>query len=269
MTSASNGPGALQRAARHALGGLGLLAVLGLTGAAGVGEVRAQTAFENRFTGEVGVGAYLKRGMVKDVGGSVMVLPYVYGDYGRFFARVDTLGVKTLPLGTGHLELVARISTDGFDADGPALRGVGDRRNPVPIGVGTMQRTAVGAFFLYAMYDVTSGGALLEGTWGGRFEAGPVTLYPLLGLEYRSSAFVSHLYGIDAAQSAASGYPAYAPGGSIVPMAGLAATVPISGPWALQFQWRHRWFDDAITGSPIVNERGLDSGHVALTYEFK
>jgi hypothetical protein len=37
----------------------------------------------------------------------------------------------------------------------------------------------------------------------------------------------------------------------------------------LQFQWRHRWFDSAITASPIVNARGLDSGHLALTYEFK
>lgn len=243
-----------------------LFAVLCLVGAR---DARSQAAFQNRFTGELGLGVYLKRGVVKDVGGSVLVLPYVYGDYGRLFARVDTLGVKTLPLGAGHLELVARINTEGFDADRGALRGVGDRANPMPIGVGTMQRTPVGAFFLYAMYDVTSGGALLEGTWGGRFEAGPVTLYPLLGLEYRSSAFVRHLYGIDASQAAASGYPAYAPGSSMVPMAGLAATLPISGAWALQFQWRHRWFDSAITASPVVNERGLDSGHVAVTYAFR
>ena len=139
----------------------------------------------------------------------------------------------------------------------------------MPIGVGTMQRTPIGAFFAYATYDLTSGGALLEATWAGRFEAGPMTLYPLLGLEYRSSAYVQHLYGIDASQAVASGYPAYAPGGSTTAMAGLAATVPVSGPWALQFQWRHRWFDNAITASPIVNARGLDSGHVALTYEFK
>ena len=257
MTPRSPGTRALSCAA------LGLLCALVAT------DARAQAAFENRFTGELGLGVYAKRGMVDGVGGSVLVLPYVYGDYGRFFARVDTFGVKTLPLGTGHLELVARVNTEGFDADRSALRGVGDRRNPVPIGVGTMQRTPIGAFFAYATYDLTSGGALLEATWGGRVEAGPVTLYPLLGLEYRSSAYVQHLYGIDASQAAASGYAAYAPGGSTTAMAGLAATMPISGPWALQFQWRHRWFDKAITASPIVNERGLDSGHLAVTYEFR
>jgi len=45
--------------------------------------------------------------------------------------------------------------------------------------------------------------------------------------------------------------------------------VPIAGPWALQFQWRHRWLDSAISSSPIVNTRSVDSGHVAVTYEFK
>jgi hypothetical protein len=37
----------------------------------------------------------------------------------------------------------------------------------------------------------------------------------------------------------------------------------------VQLQWRHRWLDDAIRRSPIVATGSLDSGHVALTYEFK
>ena len=248
--------------------GLGALLGAALVSQGAFAQV-APAPFVDRFAGEVGLGVYGKTEIVRGTGGSTLVLPYVYGDYGRFFARVDTFGVKTLPLGAGHLELLARVNTEGFDADSSALRGVGDRRNPVPIGVGTMQRTPIGAFFAYATHDLTSGGALLEATWGGRFEAGPVRLYPLLGLEYRSSAYVQHLYGIDASQAAASGYAAYAPGGSTTAMAGLAATMPISGPWTLQFQWRHRWFDKAITASPIVNERGLDSGHLAVTYEFR
>jgi hypothetical protein len=70
-------------------------------------------------------------------------------------------------------------------------------------------------------------------------------------------------------ESAASGYAAYSPGASTVPMLGLAATVPIAGPWAVQLQWRRRWLDDSIRDSPIVDSGSLDSGHVALTYEFK
>jgi outer membrane protein len=248
--------------------GLGALLGAALVSQGAFAQV-APAPFVDRFAGEVGLGVYGKTEIVRGTGGSTLVLPYVYGDYGRFFARIDTLGVKTVPVGWGHLEVVARVSTEGFKADAASLRGVGNRDNPIPLGIGTLQRTPVGAFFLYAMHDVTSGGALVEGTWGTRFEAGPVILYPLLGIEYRSGAYVRHLYGIDAAQSAASGYAQYSPGGSTVPMAGIAATVPLSGPWALQFQWRHRWLDSAITRSPIVNASSQDSGHVALTYEFK
>jgi len=156
-----------------------------------------------------------------------------------------------------------------FDADTPELRGLRDRSHPLPIGVGTFQRTPVGAVLLYAMHDVTSGGRYVEALWGTRFDAGVLALYPLLGVAYRSGAFVRHLYGIDAAESAASGYPAYAPGGSTVPLAGLAASVRLSGPWTLQAQWRHRWLDEAIGDSPIVNARSQDSGHLAVTYAFK
>lgn len=228
-----------------------------------------QPVFEDRFVGDVGLGVYAKSGIASGVGSSTLALPYVYGDWGRFLARTDTFGVRTLPVGLGHLELVARVSTEGFDADTQALRGLRDRSNPVPVGIGTYQRTPVGGVFLYAMHDFTSGGKYLEGLWGTRFDAGPVTLYPLLGVEYRSGAFVRHLYGIDAGESAASGLPTYAPGGSTVPMAGLAASLRITGPWTLQLQWRHRWLDDAISDSPIVSARSQDSGHVAVTYEFR
>jgi MipA family protein len=241
----------------------------GLSIALCAAPVHAQTPFPDRFVGDLGLAAFAQAEIVRDTGTSVLVLPYVYADWGRFFARVDTLGVKTLPIGTGHLELVARISVEGFDADRASLRGVGDRSNPLPVGIGTLQTTPYGAFFLYAMHDFNSGGAYLEGTWGAEFAIGRVTVYPLLGLEYRGAAYVRHLYGIDAAQSAASGLPQYSPGASLVPIAGVAATVPIAGPWTAQLQWRHRWLDDAIRSSPIVGARGLHSGHVALTYTFK
>ena len=229
----------------------------------------AQAPFESRFTGDVGAAVYARTETVRDAGGSVLVLPYVYGDYGRLFGRIDTFGVKTAALGAGHLELVLRISTEGFDADGPALRGLSDRRNPLPVGVGTYQLTPIGAFFVYAMHDLTSGGAFVEASWAARWDAGPVSLYPLLGVEYRGAAYVRHLYGVDAAEAAASGLAAYRPGASIVPMAGIAATVPLSGAWALQLQWRHRWLDGAIADSPIVASDSQHSGHVGLTWTFR
>ena len=230
---------------------------------------QAQTAFPDHYVGDIGGAAYLKSGVVKGDATSTLVLPYVYGDYGRFFGRIDTFGVKTLAVGWGHLELVGRINTEGFRTDTAALKGLSDRRNPVPLGVGTFQRTPIGGFFFYAMHDVTSGGVLAEATWGTKFETTWATFYPLASLEYRSSAYVNYLYGVTAGESAASGYAAYSPGASFVPLVGLAASIPITGDWALQLQFRHRWFDSAITNSPIVSARTQQTGNIAITYEFK
>ena len=229
----------------------------------------AQTAFPDHYVGDLGGAAYLKTGVVRGQDNSTLLLPYVYGDYGRFFGRIDTFGVKTLAIGWGHLELVGRVNTEGFRTDTAALQGLSERRNPVPLGVGTFQRTPIGGVFLYAMHDVTSGGLLAEATWGSKLETAWANFYPLISLEYRSSAYVNYLYGVTAGESAASGYAAYSPGASVVPLVGLAASIPIAGAWALQLQFRYRWFDSAITNSPIVSARTQQTGNIAITYEFK
>ena len=236
--------------------------------------VHAQDAFADRFVGDLGGAAYATASPIKSRDTTVTALPYVYGDWGRTFARVDTLGVKALPLGMGHLEGVVRISQEGWNADTAALRGVKNRSNPLPVGIGTFQRTAVGGVFLYALHDVNSGGNLLEATYGARFEMAGVKFYPQVGLEYRSRAYVQHLYGVTAQEAAANqtaggSLTAYQASASTVPMLGLAATVPLTGPWALQLQWRHKWLDSSLKHSPLVGVNTQNSGFAALTYTFK
>ncbi len=227
----------------------------------------AQAAFNDRFVGEAGGMLVGAQPLVQGSTSSAMALPYVYGDWGRFYARVDTWGIKTLPLGEGHLELAARVSTEGFKAGKTAFPAAGDRSSPVPIGLGTFQRTAVGGFFAYALHDPQSGGQLLELTWAGRVPLGAATLYPQLGLEHRSAAYVQHLYGVSAAQAAAaSGLSVYQAGASTVPVVSLNASVPIHGPWAVQLQMRYRQWDDAVRHSPLVERASQLSGYVALTH---
>lgn len=229
----------------------------------------AETVFPDHFVGEAGGMLVGAQPVVQGKTGAVTALPYVYGDIGRFYARVDTLGIKTLPLAEGHLELAARISTEGFKARDSAFAEAGDRSAPWPVGVGTFQRTAIGGLFAYAFHDATSGGQLLDLSWAGRVPMGNATLYPQLGLEHRSSAYVQHLYGVTAAQAAASGLPVYKAGGSTVPVVSLHATVPLSGPWALQLQTRYRSWDSAVRQSPLVDRTSQLSGYVALTHTWK
>jgi len=237
-------------------------------------QLQAQEAPPDRFVGDLGVAVYSTSALIKSKDTTTTVLPYVYGDWGRFFARVDTLGAKIMPLGLGHLEGVLRISQEGYDANTTLLKGISSRSQPMPIGLGTFQRTSLGGVFVYAMHDLNSGGNAVDVTYGARLELGSIKVYPQAGLEYRSQAYVQHLYGvsaIEAATSLAAGgrMTAYTAGAATTPVIGMAATVPLSGPWSLQLQWRHKWLDSAVKNSPLAGAAIQNTGFAGLSYEFK
>lgn len=224
------------------------------------------TAQADGFKGELGGMVTSASAVVQGASAAVGALPYVYGDWGRFFGRVDTFGVRTLPLGHGHLELATRISTEGFDARKTAYPALADRSSPTPIGLGTFQRTSLGAVFAYLMHDPQSGGQFAELSWAGRLKLGSAALYPQLGAQYRSAAYVNHLYGVTPADAAATALQPYRAGRSLLPQATLHMSLPLSGPWSLQAQARYRWLDRSIHDSPLVNVRSQTSGVLAVTY---
>ena len=146
---------------------------------------------------------------------------------------------------------------------------------PLPLGLGTFQKTPYGAIFLNAfVVDVNkSHGAMLDAIYAAEFKLGNWSLYPRLGLAYRNAKYAKYFYGVSPAESAASGYAAYNAGASSTPMLGLAVDVPLSSslgePWVLNMQVRRKWLDSAVHNSPLVNSKTQDSGFVALSYRFK
>ncbi len=224
----------------------------------------------DHLTGDVGLGVYGTQSVIRSKDANTAVLPYAYADYGRFFARVDTLGVKTVKLGNGYLELAGRVSQEGWQADTSALRGLSDRKTPIPLGLGTFQETPYGGIFLNAFVDANkSHGLLLEVIYAAKFGLGRWSFYPQLGLEYRNAKYSNYFYGVTPAESAASGYAAYNAGAASTPMVGLAVDVPLSEPWVLSMQLRRKWLDSAVYNSPLVSRKTQDSGFVALSYRFK
>ena len=233
--------------------------------------VQAQpVALTDKLVGDVGGAAYSTQSLIRGKTTNTSVLPYGYVDYGRFFARVDTLGLKVLPLGNGYLELAGRISQDGWRANTPALAGLTDRKTSVPLGVGSVQKTAYGAFFVNAFVDANqSRGTLLEASYALEFKVGDWSIYPQLGLEYTNAKYNRYFYGVSAAESAASGNAAYSPGSATTPVVGLAADIPLGDPWVLSMQLRHRWLADGIGQSPLVNKKSQNTGFIAVSYRFK
>jgi outer membrane protein len=226
--------------------------------------------FPQRLDGDVGLGSYYTHSVIRSKSEEVSVLPYADFTYGRFFARVDTLGIKTTKLGYGYLELVGRVSQDGFSTDTPVLQGLGKRETPLPLGIGTLQVTPLGGIMINAFHDVhRSKGNLFEVLYAGEFDLPRVTFYPLLGAEYQSEKYVRYLYGISAQESVASSYAAYTPTGTYNEFIGLIADVDLSAGYHLNCYARRKWLGDSIRLSPIVGQRYLDTGYIALSYRFK
>ena len=231
---------------------------------------QAAAEFTDHIEGDIGVSAVSTRSVVRGTADSVSPLPYANFDYGRAFVRIDTLGVKTLPVGYGHVELIARVSQDGFKADRSALKGIAARSTSVPLGLGSLQVTPVGAVFINGFHDFNrSNGHLAELIYAAQLDLGSVTLYPEIGVEYQSSQYVRYFYGVSLVESKASAYAAYQPGSALNPLLGLLGEVKVTPTWYLNFYLRRRWLDKTISASPLVASAQQDSGLLALSYRFK
>ncbi len=226
--------------------------------------------FRQELVGDVGLGGYYSRSIVRGNQNELSVLPYLDFEYGRMFARVDTLGVKTIELGHGYLELVGRISQDGFKTNAPNLQGLGKRETSLPIGVGTLQVTSLGGVMINAFHDVNrSRGDLFEVIYGGQVDLPRVTLYPLIGGEYQSRKYVRYYYGVSAIEAANSQYAAYQPADAVNGLIGLIAEIRLTDEYFLNCNVRRKWLGNAIQLSPVVSQKYLDTGYLSLSYRFR
>lgn len=236
-----------------------------------IGLAQAETEdFPQRVDGDIGLGAYYTHSVIRGKSDALSILPYADFEYGRMFFRVDTLGVKTLKMGYGHLELIGRISMDGYNTNTPALQGLKRREMSIPLGIGTLQVTPIGGFYINAFHDVReSQGNWFEVIYGAKVDLQRVIFYPLLGAEYQSKEYVRYYYGISAQEAAGSQYASYQPAGTFNGLLGLIAEIRLNDGYYLNCYVRRKRLGDAIRLSPIVNQRYLDTGYLALSYRFK
>jgi outer membrane protein len=138
----------------------------------------------------------------------------------------------------------------------------------VPLGVGTLQVTPIGAFGLNALHDFgKSGGTLVQARYLGQLAFGRVTVYPELGAEYEDTAYTRYYYGTTAADAAAIGR-AYRPGAAVNPYAGVLVETRITEKIYLNAYFRQEFLGDAIGKSPLVANRDPASLLLALAYRF-
>jgi outer membrane protein len=226
--------------------------------------------FSPRIDGDIGLGDYYTHSIIHGKANEYSVLPYLDVDYARMFARIDTLGIKTLTLGNGNLELTGRISQDGFNSNSPNLRGIENRETPIPLGIGTLQITPLGGFLVNVFHDVRrSQGNLFEAIYGGEVDFPRVTFYPMAGIEYESAKYVRYYYGISPDEAISSQYSSYQPAGTLNKFLGLISDIRLNDTYHLNGHFRRKWLGESIQLSPIVSQKYQDTAYLTLSYRFK
>lgn len=224
----------------------------------------------NRIQGDIGGLLGAERSAIKADPTRPMLLPFAFFDYGRLYARLDTFGVKTVPVAAGYLELTFRMKFDGYrTTHNAALQGIDNRHNSRPLGIGTFQETAIGGFFLYALHDVAnSRGNLLEATYAAELKADSYTVYPEAGIEYYSANYTRYYYGVSGAESARSGYAAYSPSAAACPYLSALLEIPVAKGWNANLYLRRKWLAGSISNSPLVDMKVTDTAFAAIVAHF-
>ncbi len=232
----------------------------------------AADVFPLRPDGDLGLGVYHTRSAIRGRSESPVVLPYAYIDFGRLFARIDTLGIKTLKAGYGHLEFSGRVELDGYKTNTPALQGLRNRRDSLPLGISSLQEFLWGAVVVDLFHDINkSKGNLLDATYIGKATWGRATLYPQAGVEYLTRQYTGYYYGVSAQEVVATGarYRAYQPGGAVNPFVAGMLEVNVAADWNVNLLLRRKWLAGAIHDSPIVGSKVMDTAFVSVAYRFK
>lgn len=212
-----------------------------------------------KLAGDVGLGVNAAPTPARAQSRQTTAVPYLNFDAGPVFARIDTFGVKLLPVGEGSVELLTRVLSDGYTPKTSQTPHAERRHDALPVGLGTLQVTPAGAFMFNAYHDAgKSGGNLVDLMYAAEIDLGPLALYPQAGLEYRSSAYVRYFDGTSS----------YQPGAANSPFAALFAEFHLGGHWYLNGNVRRTWLGSSIASSPLVRRTRLDSGLLALSYRF-
>jgi outer membrane protein len=215
------------------------------------------------FSGEVGIGAFRTQAIIHGDSTTTSPIPYLAFDYGPLFARIDTFGFKTLKVGNGNIELLGRYRPDGYQVSGLARRAM-----PVPLGIGTLQTTPIGAFEFNVTHDFSdSAGTLALARYIAKLPVGPVTLYPELGAEMFNSRYTNYYYGTRDNDANFIGQ-SYSAGSATNTFFGLLATTHIAEHWTLTGYFRRTFLGGAIADSPLVSRGARNSMFVAVAREF-
>ncbi len=238
--------------------------ICAFTAAMSLFHFSAASAAEATLSGDLGLGASWSQGRVRGEREKTSATPYLNLEYGPAFARVDTFGVKVLPVAYGHIEVAGQYRDDGYK-----VVNLGKRQDSLPFGVGTLQITPIGAFDVRGYHDFgKSAGTLWQARYLAEMSLGRVTVYPEIGAEYQSRRYTRYYYGTTDADAATLGSSSYQPGSAVNLFAGLMVETRITRHGYTHLYVRRTVVGDSIAESPLVRGKGRNAALLAAGYRF-
>jgi outer membrane protein len=225
----------------------------------------------DHIVGDIGAAVYTSNMSIGATGTQSFAMPYAFFDYERFFARIDTFGIKTAKIGYGYLELASQVNLDNYNRKSTINGATYSKQDPIPLGIGTFQETPIGGFFIHAYQDVArSNGQLYQFSYFAEIETvKQIKLYPEIAVERYSGTYANYYYGVSAAASKNLGYPQYTVGATNNYTAGLMVEVPIVDNWYFNVFGRRKYLGSNISNSPIMVRSFQDSVLGSVVYRFK
>lgn len=203
---------------------------------------------------------------------NTQVLPSLFYDDGKYFARGNQLG--TYLINDDQNEVLAFFQTGGtsFDPDDAegSLAELDERKWSGLLGASYMRSTPYGGFRAQLSTDVTghSEGTVGRLTYLAKFSPGKWVIYPSAGLEWVNSDYNEYYYGISQKEADKSGLERYKPDSSISPYLSVNGTYDINKDWDLFLGQSVKYLADEQHESPMVDDRIDYTTSIGLLYEF-
>ena len=202
----------------------------------------------------------------------VRVLPGVFYDNNRFYARGAQAGAYLINDGTNELSATVQLAGNSFDPDDAngALQGLDERKISAAAGLSYQRRTPVGGFRAQVATDVLdrSDGSTARLSYIGRITKNKLTVYPSIGFEYQDDSYNEYYYGVSAEESARTGVPEYIANSSLNPYINISANYDINERFAGFFNQSVSYLANEQYDSPMVDSRTESTTTLGLLYKF-
>lgn len=202
----------------------------------------------------------------------VLVLPGVFYDNNKIYARGAQAGAYIINDGTNQLAAYAQLAGSEFDPDDAkgALQGLDERKASAAAGLSYQRRTPIGGFRVQYATDILdrSGGATARLSYIARISKNKLTVYPSVGFEYNDADYNEYYYGVSDAESAKTGVEAYTSNSSLSPYINISANYDFNERWAGFANQSLSYLSNEQYDSPMVDSRTDSTTTLGLLYKF-